>query len=331
MGIFDKIKDSAKDMTGLGLNAQEQYDRAWAKGVLLNDFKSAAQNFTTAAEKFSKEGKSDMARRAMANAALYKLIGTGDRSGIPEAVKALGSIPEMEQIGTRQETIKTDPLVQELMAIMYEHQADSTSDPADRRTQYKKAYEIFIKMGRVQLPISEKLHAEGPVDKATNRAFYCDALSDYYAGRATVLVSPQEANNCFEGARQKFRQAGATDWATKTEDIIKDVKAKRHCWICGREMQGKDIFFRYYPAEIHEYHKSLLETLKQDAHMIDTPGSVTVCTACGSTIENQADLYATKRMEELKEWVTPILAKHWEAIEILDRRLRDVERAKHSH
>jgi len=325
MGFLDKMKGLGKEM-GIGLSAQEQYRRAYEKGVLLQppDYSSAAKHFATASEKFLEEGNQSMAQHAQANAALYGLISSRDHSGISEVIQALEPVADIERIGSQDETIQTAPLIAELTALQYEHQAELSDSNANKKAEYAKAADGFMKLGTSPLQVAERLQLKGPVDKAMLRAFYCGALSDYYSALSVVMASPTQAHDFLQKAAAEFRQAMVTDWPKTVDDYIKQVSSKSHCWMCGREMQGRDLFYRYYPARTEEFHTHLLESSNEDLRMIDTPGNVTVCTVCGSAIENQADRYATMRANEVREWVTPILQAH-------NERLRALESMAHRH
>jgi hypothetical protein len=188
-----------------------------------------------------------------------------------------------------------------------------------------------MKLGMAPIPFAEKLKFDGPADKAMLHAFYCTALADYHDALCILMESPPQAHDRLQKAAAEFRQATVNNRADSTESFIKQVQAERHCWMCGRKMQGRDIFYRYYPASTQKYHNHVIQDLKQDTGMIDSPGNVTLCTVCGSAVEKQADLYATKRMNELKEWVTPILQNHNDLLEEHARRLRSLENVAHRH
>ena len=96
-------------------------------------------------------------------------------------------------------------------------------------------------------------------------------------------------------------------------------------------MQGLGFFYNHYPANTKKYHKEMVEGAKQDIGMLEKENSITLCTVCGSAVETQADIYATKRMRELREWVEPILNSHAEMINRLDSRLSHVESCAHRH
>lgn len=332
MGFLDKVKGLGKEM-GIGLSGQEQYQRAYEKGVLLQppDYSAAAKNFAAAGEKFVKEGNGDMARLSHANAALYELVNGRDLSAIPEVIQALEPIGEVPRIGSQDEMVQTAPLIAELTALLYERQAEASDSSADKTTEYTKAADVLMKLGNSTLEIAERLNLKGPVDKGMMRAFYCMALSDYHSALAVVMTSPTQAHDLLQKSAAEFRQALATDWSETVDGYIAQVSSKSHCWMCGREMQGRDLFYMYYPASTEEFHQRLLENSNEDLRMIDRAGHVTICTICGSSIENQADRYATMRADEVREWATQVLQAHEEVLENHNDRLRSLERAAHTH
>jgi len=325
MGIFDKVKAVGKEV-GIGLNAQEQYRRAYEKGVLLQppDYSSAAKHFTKASEMYLQEGNSDMAKLAKANAALYELIDKRDLDALPEVIQVLEPITDIPCIGSQDEMIQTSLLIAELKSLQYEQQAKKSESYADKNIEYMKAAEGFMKLGNSPLPISERLQLDGPVEKAMQRAFYCEGMSDYYSALSIVMSSPVQAHDHMQKAASSFRQAMVTDWSKTVDNYIAQVSSKSHCWMCGREMQGKDVFFKYYPADTEDYHTHLLESSNDDLRIIDNAGHVTVCTVCGSAIENQADRYATMRADEVRTWAYELFKNH-------NERLCALERVAHRH
>ena len=82
-GIFDKVRHT----TGLGLNENELYERAFTKGVLLHDFKKAADIFQDAARKFSESDNQAMAAQASANAMLYHYLAIGQTNNLSALIQ----------------------------------------------------------------------------------------------------------------------------------------------------------------------------------------------------------------------------------------------------
>ena len=326
MGLFDKVKDSAKDATGIGLNAEEQYARAYSKGVLLQppDYGSAAKQFASAAEKFTKDGNFNMAKHARANSSLYGVLHHCDVESVTQAIQALEQMPEIEALGSQKEMIPTPGLVTELKALQLDCAAEGTGSAANKAEYYAKASEYMLQIARAPLGVMDRLRLPGPVDTGMMRGYYYMALTDYYEALSVVAKSPSEAEIHMQKAESVFRQAKAELWVDKASKYLEHLKSKRHCWICNREMQGKDIFYSYYPASVEEYHKHMIESLNQDTKMLDVPDSVTLCTVCGSAVERQADRYATLRVAELRQWVTPILENH-------NQRIEWCEKQAHTH
>lgn len=227
--------------------------------------------------------------------------------------------------------VPTAPLVAELKALQLEHQAEQMESSGEKKQAYAQASDFLMTMGMESLSFAELLGVSGPIDKGLLRAFYYGALSDYYSALTKVTVSPARAHDYLQKSAVRFRQAGVSDWPSKVESYMDQVKTKRHCWLCGREMQGRNIFFQYYPANITSYHRKFIELSGDDLGMLDTEGSVTLCTVCGSAIENQADIYATKRANEVREWITQSLQSHEETLKTHSERLRQLENLAHSH
>lgn len=332
MSIFDKVKAIGKEV-GIGLNAQEQYQRAYEKGILLQppDYSSGVKHFLKASEMFLQEGNEDMAKLAKANAALYELIDKRNLNALPEVIQVLESITEVPCIGSQDEMIQTSLLVAELRSLQYEQQAKKCDNYVDMTQEYVNAAGGFMKLGNAPLHISERLRLEGPVEKAMLRAFYCEGLSDYYSALSIIMSSPVQAHDYMQKAASSFRQAMVTDWSKTVDDHIAKVSSKSHCWMCGREMQGEDVFFKYYPAKTEDYHTQLLESSNDDLRMIDNSGHVTVCTVCGSAIENQADRYATMRADEVHAWAEQLFEQTKNVLKNHDERLHSLERVAHRH
>lgn len=331
MGLLDRVKQNIKETTGQGLGAQEQYQRAYQKGIFANNYEVAVDNFNKASIKFKEDNNSEMMLRAQANSALYSLLVSWNWESLSEVIAILESLPEMERIGSDKEMVKTGPFAIELKALQLEHQAENTEAIGEKKQAYAQASDLLMALSMERLTFAEKAGPSGPVDKALLRAYYDGALSDYYGALTEVAISPARAHDYLQKSAVRFRQAGAAEWSSKVEAYMDQVKMKRHCWICGREVQGRNIFYQYYPAKVEQYHKKLLETSEGDIGMLDTEGSVTLCTVCGSAIEKQADIYSTKRENEIREWMTPIIQNYEKAIEDHSQRLQQLEKLAHSH
>src|ERR1035438_9453518 len=90
MGFLDKVKG----VTGVGLNPDESYHRAFEKGVLLGDYQAAGDLFAKAAAKYEEAGQSDEVHRARANQCLYSFVVSKAIGDIGEVVRHLDAISE---------------------------------------------------------------------------------------------------------------------------------------------------------------------------------------------------------------------------------------------
>jgi hypothetical protein len=329
MGILNKLKD----VTGVGLGAQEQYNRAYEKGVFMQppDYGAAAKHFLSAFEKFEKEGNLAMAKRAKANSLLYELIQTKSVNLFGPLQEALEGGPEIERIGSNKEMISVEPLLIELRALREATKAEALTTNSAKAEAFRAAGDTIMQLGTRELIFSDLLKLPGPTDKGMSRAFYYLAQADFNMAMSLVNSTPEQAQDFAQKAAVGFRQAKMNQLAEDTDLLVEQIGSRRHCWMCGREMQGKNFFYAYYPAEVTSYHRTMIESLKQDVGMIDQAHSVTLCSICGSAIERQADLYATRRMEELRAWVNPILEAQSSAIADLQARLRRLESLAHRH
>ena len=105
-GFFDKVRHT----TGLGLDQNELYNRAFEKGVLLKKFYDAADIFDKAARKYSELGDPLMATQALANSLLYRYLASRDANIIALLLQKLSGLQQIEVIGSQTETMPTGPL-----------------------------------------------------------------------------------------------------------------------------------------------------------------------------------------------------------------------------
>src|SRR5215472_1010795 len=106
----------AKNITGIGLDQDQLYARAFEKGVNLgpSNFVAAADIFDKAARKYAEGGNPQRENQASANALLYRYLGTGDPNLIVPLIQRLQSLEQIERIEVQNELQATGPLAQEL-------------------------------------------------------------------------------------------------------------------------------------------------------------------------------------------------------------------------
>ena len=325
MGLMDKIGKGLKDATGIGLSADEQYKRAYEKGVFMKDLDSAASNFFKAAEKFEKDGNPERAARAKANAAVYSLVNSKSTEDIADTIVTLKEVSEIEQLWTDKETADPKMWIGELSAYQAELTADGSDDFGEKKAQYKSGADSLLTLGTAPLTFAEILGVEGPREKALTRSYYYSGLSDYYDAHMLVYSVPSDAESAMQKALMRFKQTNESDMCTNVEALLNKIKAKRHCWMCGREMQAEEFHYNYYPADVSDYHKSRIKAGNEDSGMLDRDDSVTICSVCGTAIEKQADRYATARANEVREWASEKFDQVSSKLNNLENRLSRVE------
>src|SRR3954451_19565253 len=138
---------SLKKATGVGLNANEHYDRAYEKGVLLGPekFTEAVGLFETAARKAAESGDVQTQTRALANSRLYGFITSGDVRLLPDLYQLLSQLTEIEQIGSRSEMMPAETLRAEVEARLVEQELGRIAAEAYRARAegHRKAAAVF--------------------------------------------------------------------------------------------------------------------------------------------------------------------------------------------
>lgn len=326
MGLFDKMVKSAKNVTGLGLNAQEEYERAYAKGVLLSppNYNAAVKNFRDAMVKFREEGNTVMSMRAEANHHLYDLVRSEDPGKIDDVLKSLDQVPEIERLGSDREMIRTDILRSELEGIRLELRGRKTEDLMDRIDLYMQASDLYFKTRKEGFHLIEIMKFKGPIDDRVSRAYYLKAMSSYYQGLVHIATSPDRTQSLFQRALMEFKQSKFHEMDDRLEEDISKLSKRRQCWICGREMQGESYNYEYYPADVSDYTKGVVEKLEQDPGMVEREGHVTVCMPCSTMVEKQADRYATMRSGEVRDWAEVRFSQMQSEIDSLRREVNSV-------
>jgi len=285
MGFLKKIKKT----TGLGLSATEHYDRAFEKGVLLgpDHFGNAVSMFQKTATKAEQAGDSALAQRARANAHLYGFVHKGDLDELSHLGKELEGLEEIEQVGSRQESIPTTPLRGEIEARLLEARADqlSSADYDQLSRAHQETATAFKKIFNENL-FTYKYHGTGPhTEKASGRFFYHTGMVGWNDALKQAAIHPDSAAEHMGKALKAFRECNDEDWSTRSETWLQKCRLRRTCWACHREFQGEDIHFRRYTALVSPYLQQVVKELGQDVSMLDEETSeVVLCTGCSSPV-----------------------------------------------
>lgn len=331
MGFMDSLKKA----TGLGLNAGEHYDRAYEKGVLLGpaNYPKAAELFETAAAKAAEAGDGSTQARAKANAALYNFIATGNEKALAALGEALPFLEEIEQIGARTENMSAALLLREVQARISENVLARIreSDHAARRQAHAACAEAFRTLSNAALITYKYQATDQHREQAFSRFFYHQGMASWHEAMASVPHNPETAGENMAKALNAFRQCG--DPAAEHAQVwLSNCRSKRTCWICHREFQGATLHFRSFPALVTPYAESIVRQLGHDTSMLDAQnGTLTLCNPCGTVVENLADQFATKRVQELRTELEKALSSIAGALSSLADRVARLESVAHRH
>ena len=330
MGLMDSLKKA----TGLGLNANEHYDRAYEKAVLLGpaNFPKAVELFDAAAKKAEEAGDRQLATRARANAALYGFITSGGNQYLQQLRDTLPSLTELERIGSKSEMMPSSSLLAEVEARLQESGLPQGGSSPAIVNAHKACSQAFQRFFNAPLVTYQYQHSDEHRETAQSRFFLHSGMASLHEAMLAVPSNPETAAENMAKALSAFRQCRDDTRAQTAEIWLTNCRQRRTCYLCHREVQGATIHFRTFPASISPYVVGVVKTLGQDPSTLDaTSGTMVLCEPCGSVVERIADRFAAERVQELRQELTPVLEQHQQAIVQLANRLADLEKVAHHH
>jgi len=324
MALFDRLKR----MTGLGLSSDETYNRAFEKGVLAGNFSQAAELFSKSAEKFQKDGNQDGYNRAMANHWLYLYVvgsqgqqGAGEQIRIlDQAIGSLGNLNEIEKVGSQTEMVPASLVVEELSGKKYELLAQQETALDVKSDYHAKAAEHFGKLGESIFVTSQQ--------SARKLYYYHTGSSIFHKALVEAQMHPDTAVEHLQEAYSNFQLGEASGEATQAQILSRKFATTEVCWVCGRKVQGKDLHFQYYEAQITPYYRSVVQSEPYEKQVELSNEGLPLCTTCGSMFNELADSHARRRAnevrEELTELINSLVAELREVLENHNRRINEL-------
>lgn len=329
--------NKARHATGIGLDHDELYRRAFEKGVLLNKLDTAADTFDKASKKFMENGNQAMAAQAATNSLLYRYLITGDPNVIRQLLQTLQGlqqlgIQQIEAIGVASQTemIAVNTLAAELDCRFVEATiTGNQNDLVRSRDLHKLARDKFQVMNYEKLiTYPHRPAADGPNDKPIMRSFYHSGMFSYYEAMVEKDTDPDAASNDLALANKSFKLCNHQQWQQTVTRLLDNWRKKCTCWVCGRDMQGYELHYSMCHAQVTPYMQKVLQARKEDINAIDlVSGTIAVCTACGSMVTFKAEEEADKVRQELNAK----LAETMRIIQGLDNRISHLERMAHHH
>jgi hypothetical protein len=323
MSFLDKMKNA----TGIGLNSTEAYHRAYEKGVNLERFDLACELFAKAAEKCDQEGQPDLARRARANQYLYSLLYSRDFKIIDPLLAHLNGLQEIEEIGSETTVMSVPELYTELEARRFELAAfGSGNAPAQAQQLHTAAAQKFQAILRAPLKTYRRVPMPDHNDSAEERYFLNQGHATYYMGVMAQDRDPMEAAERISEAARYFKQAKDDGLRARMEALVGNLRLKRTCWMCHREMQGFGLNILYYPARTTQYGRELVGRLGQDTTAISDAGdAVSICLPCATMVQHQADHFGQMRANEVRSQLQPQIENLMQAVNNLANRVSCLE------
>jgi hypothetical protein len=320
MGLFDNLKMA----TGLGLDPQETYRRAFEKGVLLgvSRFDEAATMFKEAAEKL-RGVDAALSQRASANACVYGFLSTRDPRMAAEAVRVLRAIDKVEVPGTADEVMEGSRLASELEARMLEAQAEKTRGREGARV-LRRAAQAWLALRR-ERPVTFALTGDDAhAEDGLTRFFYDAAVAESWEAESWEAEDPDEAAERYAVAALAFGRSGAGQMRQQVRERLRGIGLERPCWFCGRHARGLGSNLRSLPTVASSYFAKLGGDRGES---YDPSGALYACAACATAIDRVAEARAEAVRKEVEERLKDLKSE----MKRLESRVRSVESDSHTH
>lgn len=307
---------------GLSRGADTRYQRAFEKGVLLDDYAGAVRIFLGAAKEYEKQGDLVGKNTALANAGLYEYLRTGKPTPLPKLIEHLGQIAEIECIGSATETMPASLLIAELEA----RQAELAIEKLSRGTAHdalaaahEQARDKFEPLLSEKLVTYRYVVKDQIGDSAQSRYYYHAGRASWYRAQALVSRDPSAAADEMGQSVMYYRRAEYKQGEQAANRALANLRLERTCWVCGREMQGQGINFDFLPTKVSQYHHDLLQRGNQDCSSLDLEDSrVALCVVCKGLISSLANAIADEIAAEKIQHIEARMQKMTKRIEKLE-------------
>jgi hypothetical protein len=295
---YSRERETVFKKLGFGLDADDKYQRAFEKGVLLGNFEAAPSLFEEAAREYEKRGQVEGQHRALANAALYRYIQSDDAALLPVLIDHLDHISEIECIGSAGETMPAAVLKTELEARRVELEVEALGPGMGHEAlavAHERARDCFEELGSAGLVVYPHTVKDQLGLDAESRYLYHAGKAYWHRAQEQVQTDPAAASDEMSRALMYYRRAGYTAGEQAADGALDHLRMQRTCWICHREMQGRGVNFSYLPTTVSPYHARVLERANQDPSSLDVAGStVVVCVVCHTLITRQVESIAAR-------------------------------------
>jgi hypothetical protein len=312
--------------------AEDEWTKAYQKGVNLGRQKwpDAVSHFMEASKAYGEAGNQERQREAYALAAFFNALVRNDPQSWLSSSQATAAIGDTQlNIGfnasaadiSRQSQVMRDDIV----ATDGVKETGGSYNPEALRQVAKE----YMELTGADLVVWKILKEE--VDPA-RRANYFLGLASLNEANALVQKDPRKAVAMLSQAVTHFDISESDPLGVKgrAKDLRDRASVSGKCWICGREVQGKDIHFVTLPAEVSEY--------MREKHGSSVPSSliengIVACKSCFTSVRNLADsialAYYNQAIQELRQTEGRLNARInslSQQVQQLETRIRQVAR-----
>lgn len=326
MNLLKKIQNRV----GIALTPAEEYERAFTQGVLLGPtkFSSASELFDRAADRAQRSGEGQLLRQAQANALLYKFLSGGSPQCLAPLHEVLGTLPDIERVGSQFERMSTQALRNEVAGRLAEFSVAVTNPAAhlERARLHHHAARSFHELGPQPL-LTYAHRSDGfALDRGHLRGFLHDGLARYHEACDRARLDPSAAAELIGGALVALHQTSAPAQRAEAEGLLERLRTQRTCWSCGREFSGAGLHFDAVSATVHEYTLEILRSAGEDDASVDLRRqTIILCTTCRSAVSVLADITAQRRVAELRVELERHVANLEHKLAALDRRISNLK------
>jgi hypothetical protein len=281
-----------------------------------------------ASKAYGEAGNPQRQKESYALAAFFNALVTNDpNSGVfsQKAMEDLGDTQVNIGFYAKASDISRQSLVihDDLIATTGTASSGATYDPNFLRQVAKE----YMELSGSDLVVWKMMKLE--IDPA-RKANYFLGLASLSEANSIVRSDPRKAVSLLSQAvtNLDISESDPLGLKGRAKDLRDRASTTGKCWICGREVQGKDIHFVTLPAEITDY--------MRQKHGNETPTSlmgngIVACQSCYSSVRNLADAialtYYNRAIAELRQTEDRLNAKIeslTEQLHHLESRLRQV-------
>lgn len=271
--------------------AQEEWNKAYEKGVNQKNWKEAINHFKSAASLFGKSKDPNAkieANKSIALAWLYTALLS------PTIENLLACSKAMDAIGDQTLKIpydaKASDIAIETRVLAREKELNQKRSQTKTKEEIKKLAEEFEKLSYEFMNLQR--------DFVINTLFELK-INGFSKGQKMLAISRfllgllEEDNNPTKALEYYSEALGYSKSISEDVEVInKRIKAMSivaKCWFCGREIQGENVHFVYLPASFTPY---IYNKFSADKPHTFSNGAIVACQTCYSALSDLSDKIA---------------------------------------